>query len=324
MSTEERALQQSGGQQTFKRRPRPGELAIRGFLFFCGVLSIATTLGIVYELGKESLLFFSDDRVSIGEFFTTTIWQPQVGGFGIWPLVVGTLYITFIAMLVAVPIGLAAAIYLSEYASNRVRGFLKPVLEVLVGIPTVVYGFFALTFMTPLLRSLLGSNVVGFFNVLSAGIVIGILIVPLISSLAEDALRAVPDSLRQAAYALGASKLEVSTRVVVPAALSGIAAGFVVAMSRAVGETMVVTLASGASPRNFTLGEDSLFSYILNPFQGAQAMTGYVAITANGDLGYNTIDYNSIFAIGLTLFFMTLGLNSLSRRFVKRFQQVYE
>jgi phosphate transport system permease protein len=324
MTTEERALQQPGGKQTFKKRPRPGELAIRGFLFFCGVLSIATTLGIVYELGKESLLFFQDDRVSIGEFFTTTIWQPQVGGFGIWPLILGTLYISLIAMLVAAPIGLAAAIYLSEYASNRVRGFLKPVLEVLVGIPTVVYGFFALTFMTPLLRSLLGSNVVGFFNVLSAGIVIGILIVPLISSLAEDALRAVPDSLRQAAYALGASKLEVSTRVVVPAALSGIAAGFVVAMSRAVGETMVVTLAAGASPRNFTLGEDSLFSYILNPFQGAQAMTGYVAITANGDLGYNTIDYNSIFAIGLTLFFMTLGLNSLSRRFVKRFHQVYE
>jgi phosphate transport system permease protein len=188
----------------------------------------------------------------------------------------------------------------------------------------VVYGFFALTFMTPVLRSVFGANVVGFFNVASAGIVVGILIVPLISSLAEDSLRAVPESLRQAAYALGASKLEVSTRVVVPAALSGIAAGFVIAMSRAVGETMVVTLAAGASPRNFTLGQDPLFGYVLNPFQGAQAMTGYVAITANGDLGYNTIDYNSIFAIGLTLFFITLGLNSVSRRFVKRFQQVYE
>jgi phosphate transport system permease protein len=322
--TTERSPRQPEAKQIFRKRPRPGELAIRGFLFFCGVLSIATTLGIVYELGKESLLFFQDERVSVGEFFTTTIWQPQVGGFGIWPLILGTLYIAIIAMLVAAPIGLAAAIYLSEYASNRVRGFLKPVLEILVGIPTVVYGFFALTFMTPLLRSLFGSNVVNFFNVLSAGIVVGILVVPLISSLAEDALRAVPDSLRQAAYALGASKLEVSTRVVVPAALSGIAAGFVVAMSRAVGETMVVTLAAGASPRNFTLGENSLFGYILNPFQGAQAMTGYVAITANGDLGYNTIDYNSIFAIGLTLFFMTLGLNSLSRRFVKRFHQVYE
>lgn len=311
-------------EEPFKKRSRPGELVIRAFLFFCGAISIATTVGILYELGKESFLFFGDERVTLVEFFTTTVWQPQVGGFGIWPLILGTLYISVIAMLVAIPIGLSAAIYLSEYASSRVRGFFKPVLEVLVGIPTVVYGFFALTFMTPLLRSVFGANVVGFFNVLSAGIVVGILIVPLISSLAEDALRAVPDSLRQAAYALGASKFEVSTRVIVPAALSGIAAGFVVAMSRAVGETMVVTIAAGASPRNFGFGEDSLFGYIVNPFEGAQAMTGYVAITASGDIGYNTIDYNSIFAVGLTLFFMTLGLNSLSRRFVRRFQQVYE
>jgi phosphate transport system permease protein len=324
MTTEKRVSRKPQGPGAFKKRRRPGELAIRGFLFFCGVLSIAITVGIVYELGTESLLFFQDERVTLLEFLTTTVWQPQVGGFGIWPLVLGTLLISFIAMLVAIPVGLSAAIYLSEYASRRVRAFFKPVLEVLVGIPTVVYGFFALTFMTPLLRSLIGSNVVGFFNVLSAGIVVGILVVPLVSSLAEDALRAVPDSLRQAAYAMGASKLEVSTRVVVPAALSGIAAGFVVAMSRAVGETMVVTLAAGASPRNFALGSDSVFGYILNPFQGAQAMTGYVAITANGDLGYNTIDYNSIFAIGLTLFFMTLVLNAASRRFVKRFQQVYE
>lgn len=317
-------VQVDQGNNSFEGRPRFGELAIRVFLFLCGALSIAVTLGILYELGSESLLFFQDEEVTLVDFFTTTIWQPQVGGFGIWPLVLGTMLISLIAMAVAVPMGLAAAIYLSEYASERVRGFFKPVLEVLVGIPTVVYGFFALTFMTPLLRGVFGANVVGFFNILSAGIVVGILIVPLVSSLSEDALRAVPDSLRQAAYALGASKLEVSTRVVVPAALSGIAAGIVVAMSRAVGETMVVTLAAGASPRNFALGEDSLFGYILNPFQGAQAMTGYVVITASGDLSYNTIDYNSIFAIGLTLFFMTLGLNSLSRRFVKRFQQRYE
>lgn len=322
--TSEQRVQVDEPRRPFQKRTRWVELAIRGFLFFCGVLSIAITIGIVYELGSESLLFFQDERVSLAEFFTTTIWQPQVGGFGIWPLILGTLYISVIAMLVAVPIGLASAIYLSEYASERVRGFFKPVLEVLVGIPTVVYGFFALTFMTPLLRAVFGANVVGFFNVLSAGIVVGILIVPLISSLAEDALRAVPDSLRQAAFALGASKLEVSTRVVVPAALSGIAAGFVVAMSRAVGETMVVTLAAGASPRNFDFAQNPLFGYILNPFEGAQAMTGYVVITASGDLGYNTIDYNSIFAIGLTLFFMTLGLNSLSRRFVKRFRQAYE
>ncbi|HWB88110.1 MAG TPA: phosphate ABC transporter permease subunit PstC [Acidimicrobiia bacterium] len=306
------------------KRPRPGEMAIRGFLFVCGAVSIATTVGILYQLGKESLLFFGDDEVAILDFLTDTFWQPQVGRFGIWPLVLGTLMITVIALVVAVPVGLAAAIYLSEYASRRVRGFFKPVLEVLVGIPTVVYGFFALTFMTPLLRGALGQNVVGFFNVLSAGIVVGILIVPLISSLSEDALSAVPTSLRQAAYALGASKLEVSMRVVVPAALSGIAAGIVVAMSRAVGETMVVTLAAGASPRDFTIGEDALFGYVLNPFQAAQAMTGYIAITASGDLSYNTVDYNSIFAVGLTLFFITLGLNYLSARLVNRFRQAYE
>ena len=308
----------------FRRRPRPGELAIRGFLFICGALSIATTIGILYELGKESYLFFADERVSVLDFLTTTVWQPQAGRFGIWPLVLGTLMISVMAMLVAGPLGLLSAIYLSEYASPRVRGFFKPVLEVLVGVPTVVYGFFALTFMTPLLRSIFGANVVGFFNVASAGIVVGILILPLISSLAEDALSAVPDSLRQGAYALGASKLDVSLRVVLPAALSGIAAGFVVALSRAVGETMVVTLAAGAAPRNFVLGQDSLFGYVLNPFQSAQAMTGYIAITASGDLSYNSVDYNSIFAVGLTLFFMTLGLNWLSRRFVQRFRQEYE
>lgn len=306
------------------KRRRPGESVVRVFLYLCGALTIAITIGILYELGTESFLFFQEDEVGLFEFLTDTFWQPQVGRFGIAPLVLGTLYITAIAMAVAVPIGLLAAIYLSEYASERVRGFFKPVLEILVGVPTVVFGFFALTFMTPMLRGIFGSSVVGFFNVASAGIVVGLLIVPLISSLAEDALRAVPDSLRQAAYALGASKLEVSTRIVVPAALSGIAAGFVVAMSRAVGETMVVTLAAGASPRNFEPGVDALFGYILNPFQGAQAMTGYVAITANGDLSYNTIDYNSIFAIGLTLFFITFALNSLSRRFVKRFRQEYE
>ena len=293
-------------------------------LFVCGAVSIAVTIGILYELGKESLLFFQDESVSLVEFFTQTIWQPQAGSFGIWPLILGTLLITVIALLVAIPIGLAAAIYLSEYASQRVRGFFKPALEVLVGIPTVVFGFFAIHFVTPILRDIFGQDVVGFFNVLSAGIVVGILIIPLVSSLSEDALSAVPDSLRQAAYGLGASKLEVSLKVVVPAALSGIAAGIVIAMSRAVGETMVVTLASGAAPRNFTLGEDPLFGYILSPFESGQTMTGYIVITASGDLSYDTIDYNSIFAIGLTLFFMTLGLNSLSRRIVKRFRQEYE
>ncbi len=305
------------------RRNRPGESIIIVSLFIAGIISIAITIGILYELIRESLLFFQDERVTLGEFFTSTVWQPQAGSFGIWPLILGTMLITVIALFVAVPIGLAAAIYLSEYASVRVRNFFKPILEILVGIPTVVFGFFAITFMTPILRSIFGSSTVGFFNVLSAGIVVGILIIPLVSSLAEDAMSAVPNSLRQAAYGLGASKLEVSLRIIVPAALSGIAAGIVIAMSRAVGETMVVTLAAGASPRNFDLGTTGFWD-IINPFQGAQTMTGYVAITASGDISYNTIDYNSIFAIGLTLFFMTLGLNSLSRRIVKRFRQEYE
>ena len=314
----------AGGTASLRGRRRPGERVIIAALSVAGAISVAITLGILWELGKESLLFFQDDEVSLWNFLTTTTWQPQAGSFGIWPLVLGTVYITVIALLVAVPIGLAAAIYLSEYAGPRVRGFLKPALEILVGIPTVVFGFFAITFMTPLLRSVFGTSVVGFFNVLSAGIVVGFLIVPLISSLAEDAMAAVPNSLREAAYGLGASKLEVSLRIVFPAALSGIAAGIVIAMSRAVGETMVVTLAAGASPRNFDLGGDSVFGHILNPFEGAQTMTGYIAITASGDLSYNTIDYNSIFAIGLALFLLTLGLNSLSRRIVRRFRQEYE
>jgi len=302
-------------------RRRPVERSIVVSLFAAGAISIAITIGILWELGKESLLFFQDEAVSFWDFLTKTEWLPQAGQFGIAPLILGTLLITVIALIVAIPIGLASAIYLSEYASPRVRKIVKPTLEVLVGIPTVVFGFFAVTFMTPLLRGIFGTSTVSFFNVLSAGIVVGFLIVPLISSLAEDAMAAVPNSLRQAAYGLGASRLEVALQVVVPAALSGIAAGIVIGMSRAVGETMVVTLAAGASPRNFSWTDPGA---MINPFDGAQTMTGYIAITASGDLSYNTIDYNSIFAIGLTLFVMTLGLNSLSRRIVKKYRQEYE
>lgn len=309
--------------EALKGRRSPTEIFILVVLLICGAISIATTVGILWTLGTEALLFFRDPAVALIDFFTTTIWSPQAGSFGIWPLILGTLLITLIALIVAIPVGLASAIYLSEYASVRVRGFFKPALEVLVGIPTVVFGFFAIHFVTPLLRNIFGAEVVGFFNVLSAGVVVGILIIPLVSSLSEDALSAVPDSLRQASHALGASRLETSLRIVVPAALSGIAAGIVIAMSRAIGETMVVTLAAGASPRNFAIGQDSMWD-ILNPFQGAQTMTGYIAITASGDLSYNSIDYNSIFAIGLTLFVITLGLNSLSRRIVKRYRQEYE
>lgn len=311
-------------QETLAKRPRFSETLIQGFLFLCGILSIFTTIGIVYELGKEALLFFRDDRVTLVDFFTKTTWQPAILEFGIWPLVLATLLTSVIAMVVALPLGLATAIYLSEYASERGRTTLKPILEVLAGIPTVVYGYFALTFMTPLLRSIFGDGTVQIFNTASAGIVVGILIIPLVSSMSEDALHAVPRSLREASYALGATKLETSLKVVVPAALSGITAAFVVAISRAIGETMVVAIASGSGPRNFAFGEDSLFGFILNPFVSGETMTGHIVRISGGDLSYNSIDYNSIFAIGLMLFIMTLGLNIVSRRFVARFREVYE
>lgn len=297
---------------------------MRGLLFLAAAISILTTIGIVFELGKEALLFFGSEEASVWEFISSTNWQPAILDFGIWPLVLATLTTSVIAMVVALPIGLATAIYLSEYASERMRGLLKPILEVLAGIPTVVYGYFALTFMTPLLRSVLGVGVVEIFNTASAGIVVGILIVPLVSSMSEDALHAVPASLREGSYALGATKLETSVRIVVPAALSGITAAFVVAISRAIGETMVVAIAAGAGPKNFTFGEDGVFSYILNPFVAGETMTGHIVRISGGDLSYDSIDYNSIFAIGLTLFVITLALNILSRRFVARFREVYE
>ena len=306
------------------KKPRPLEVLIQGALFLAGMISILTTVGIIVVLGREALLFFQTEEVTLGEFFSSTTWEPQILEFGIWPLVRSTLMVSFIAVLVAVPLGLATSIYLSEYASERARGVLKPILEVLAGIPTVVYGYFALTFMTPILRSVLGVSVVEIFNVASAGIVVGILIIPLVSSMSEDALHAVPVSLREAAYGLGATKLEVSLRVVLPAALSGITAAFVVSVSRAIGETMVVAIAAGASPRNWKFGEDGLFGSVLNPFVSGETMTGHIVRISGGDLSYNSIDYNSVFAIGLMLFLMTLALNMVSRRFVARFREVYE
>jgi phosphate transport system permease protein len=294
-----------------RKRPRFGETLIEGFLFFCGAISILTTIGIVFVLGEESWLFFK--RVSIVEFFTGAEWQPVIGKFGIWALLNSTLMVSVIAMLVALPLGLAAAIFLSEYASERVRSIIKPVLEVLAGVPTVVYGYFALTFMTPILRGIFGENVVQIYNTASAGIVIGILILPLVSSMSEDALHAVPDSLRQAAYGLGATKLETAVKVVLPAAISGVAAAFIVAMSRAIGETMVVAIAAGAGP-NFTF----------NPFHAAETMTGHIVRISGGDISYDSIDYNSLFAIGLLLFVMTLVLNIISRYVVHRFREEYE
>jgi phosphate transport system permease protein len=300
-------------QLDLSRRIRPGEILIQAFLFLCGAFSILTTIGIVYVLGRESMLFFLSDEVSLLEFFTSTRWQPQILDFGIMPLVSATLMTTTFAMLISIPLGLSVAVYLSEYASPRARSLIKPVLEVLAGIPTIVYGYFALAFMTPLLRSIFGSDIVDIYNTASAGIVMGILILPLVSSMSEDALSAVPRSLREAAYGLGATRLETAVKIVLPAAISGIAAAIIVGLSRAIGETMIVAIAAGAGP-NLTL----------NPFKAAETMTGHIVRISGGDLSYDSIDYNSIFAIGLLLFFMTLTLNIISQRIVRRFREVYE
>ena len=294
-------------------RPRPGEAVIQALLFLCGAVSVFVTAGIVIVLGRESILFFRNDAVNLWMFLTTTEWQPAIGKFGSIPLVNATVLTRLPAMLVAVPSGMSAAIYLSEYARPGMRAFLKPILEVLAGIPTVVYGYFALTFMTPLLRGVFGAEVVQIYNTASAGIVIGILILPLICSMAEDALSAVPRSLREAALGLGATRLETAVKIVVPAAFSGIAAAFIIGLSRAVGETMVVALAAGAG---------SAFTF--NPFHAAETMTGHIVRISGGDLSYQSIDYNSIYAIGLMLFFVTLALNMLSRRIVVRFREVYD
>lgn len=296
-----------------RRRPRWGERIIQALLFFSGFFSIFTTLGIVYELGKEALLFFQMPEVNILETLTLTEWKPHVGKFGIWPLLNSTLMTTTIAMAIAIPLGLGVAIYLSEYASTRVRSTLKPILEILAGIPTIVYGYFALTFMTPILRAIFGKDVVQIYNTGSAGLVMGILILPLITSMTEDALSAVPRSLREAAYGVGGTKLEVALQIVVPAALSGIAAAIIVGVSRAIGETMIVAVAAGAGP-NFTF----------SPFVGAETITGHIVRISGGDLSYDSIDYNSIFALGLFLFFVTLALNVVSQAIVRRFREVYE
>jgi len=299
--------------KSLKRRFRWGETIIQGLLFFSGFFSIFTTIGIVYELGKEALLFFREPAVNLWAFLTGTQWQPHIEKFGILPLFTSTLITSAIAMSIAIPLGLGIAIYLSEYATSKTRNFLKPILEVLAGIPTIVYGYFALTFMTPLLRNIFGRDVVDIYNMASAGLVMGILILPLIASMTEDALSAVPRSLREAAYGLGGTKLEVALKVVVPAAISGISAAIIVGMSRAIGETMIVAVAAGAGP-NFTF----------NPFKGAETMTGHIVRISGGDLSYDSIDYNSIFAIGLMLFFITLMLNIISQQIVRRFREVYE
>ena len=295
-----------------KKKMRPAESVIQSLLFLAGFLSIFITLAIVYELGKEAWLFFGDPDVTFAKFFGTTEWSPGIGKYGIWPLVTSTLITSLIAILVSLPLGLAAALFLSEYASPNARATLKPILEILAGIPTVVYGYFALLFMTPLLQRILGDGV-EVYNMLSAGIVMGIMILPLISSMSEDALSAVPRALREGAYAMGATKFETSIQVVLPAALSGIGAALIIGISRAVGETMIVAVAAGSGP-NFTF----------NPFKAAETMTGHIARISGGDLSYNSIDYNSLFAIALMLFLVTLVLNLLSQAVINKFRQRYE
>jgi phosphate transport system permease protein len=293
-------------------RRRWGEDLIKGFLVLCAFISVLTTTGIVLSLVEETISFFGD--VPIGDFLSGTEWSPlfEPASFGVLPLVLGTLLVSFIGMLVAVPLGLGAAIYLSEYARPRVRKTIKPILEMLAGVPTIVFGYFALTFFTPEILRGIGLNV-GIFNGLSAGIIIGFLIIPTVASISEDTMSAVPQSLREGAFGLGASKLQVTLRVVFPAALSGIVASVVLALSRAVGETMVVVIAAGLQPQ-----------WGVNVGQSMETMTAFIASTAKGDIATGSTAYKTVFAVGTTLFVITLLMNLISIRFVRKYRQVYE
>ncbi len=294
-----------------RRRRRATERAIGGVLLLFSVISILTTLGIVVVLVEESVGFFL--QVSPWEFLTGTRWAPLIRpqSFGILPLVAGSVLVAVGAAVVALPLGVLIAIYLSEYAPGRIRKVVKPALEILAGIPTVVYGYFALTFVTPLIRMVVpGTDI---FNAASASIVVGIMIIPLVSSLSEDALSSVPDSLRQGAFALGATKYEVATRTVFPAALSGVIASFILALSRAIGETMAVTIAAGATPK-----------LTLNPFTSIETMTAYIVQVSRGETPYGSIEYKTIFAVGLVLFLITLAMNAISLLILRRFREVYE
>ena len=288
---------------------------MEALLAAAALLSVITTTGIVVSLANETIQFFGD--VPIGDYLFGTDWNPLSGGesqsFGVLPLVFSTLYLTAIGLLIAIPLGLAAAIYLAEYASPRVRRIIKPTLEVLAGIPTIVLGYFALTYITPvILRDLLGLDV-QIFNGLSAGVVLGILVLPTIASVTEDALSAVPQSLREGAFGMGATKRQVVTRVVFPAALSGIVAALVLGASRAVGETVVILVAGGANP-NLTF----------DPSVPHQNMAAFIAQTARGDISAGSLEFLTIYAVGATLFVITLILNAIAIGFVRRFRQVYQ
>lgn len=300
---------------TGKKSRAVSERIVGLLLLLCGAVSVLTTIGIVAVLAFETIEFFQ--RVSFWDYFSGTTWRPNKnvarGEWGVWPLISATLTYAVIAMLLAVPIGLMTAIYLSEYAPANVRSVAKPVLEVLAGVPTIVYGFFALTFITPNILQNVFSNL-NIYNVLSAALAIGILTIPLVASLSEDALRAVPRSLREGAYALGATKFETSVRVVFPAAISGVVASIILALGRAVGETMIIVVAGGSKVGDVPT----------DPLNGAQAMTSYIVNVLQGDTSRSDPRYYSLFAIGLTLFVITLILNLISRAFIARFREVYQ
>jgi phosphate transport system permease protein len=296
-----------------RNRRRPLEQAILLLLGAAALLSVLVTVGIVFTLLKEALPFFTDEGVGLWDFLSGTTWQPNAEKFGVLPLLVASLWIAGMAAAVAIPLGLGAAIYLSEYAHERVRRTVKPILELLAGMPTIVLGFFAIDSLTPFLQDagIIGKNQL--FSALSAGIVVGLLITPFISSLSEDAMRAVPRSMREGAYGVGATKRVVATRIVLPAALSGVVAAVVLGISRAVGETLAVTLAAGTQPR---LTGD--------PTQGMQTITAYIVAISKGEASRGSVQYNSIFAVGLLLFIVTLIINIVALRFVRRFRTVYQ
>jgi phosphate transport system permease protein len=291
---------------------RLGEKAIIASIFACAALSVVITIGIAVALILPAVEFFQ--QVSVKEFLTGTKWAPRFKppAYGVLPLVMGTLWTTGIALLVAVPFGLGAAVYLAEYAKDSTRRKLKPMLELLAGIPSVVYGFFALQFMTKVvLQGWLGLPV-GTFNVLSAGIVLGVMIIPTVASLSEDALSAVPLAIRQGSLALGANRMQTTVRVVFPAAISGIAAAVVLGLSRGLGETMIVALAAGQKP-----------TMVTSPFEGGQTMTGFIANAALGDSRVGSLEYDTLFAVGLLLFLFTLVVNMISIRMVRKFREAY-
>lgn len=290
---------------------RWGESGIKFWLFVCSAISLITTVAIIVLLLVESFGFF--EHVSPSEFFFGTRWVPllEPSSFGVLPLLWGTLQITILAAFIAIPMGLASAIYLSEYASDKVRAWVKPILELLAGIPTVVYGYFALTFVTPMLRKVIPDIQV--FNALSASIVVGIMILPMIATLSDNALRAVPVSLRQAAYALGATSYEVTTRVVVPAGLSGVMASFLLAISRAIGETMAVTIAAGQTP-----------NLSLTLLESIQTMTSYIVQISLGDTPAGGVAYQTLFAVATLLFVITLLINVISQWVLSRFREAYD